>query len=95
MRTRLLIFAFLCIAVMAYAVHVFMQPDQSPLPPAVQVDPPFLPPTFKAKAKRQKAIFCEPLLGCPAYYDDKELMKVGKYGLKYYEWADVIVGDEP
>lgn len=40
------------------------------------------------------AIFCEPLLG-PCWYNDKAQMKVGKYGLKPYEWADVIVGDEP
>lgn len=65
---------------------------QSPLP--VVVEPPFLPPTFKAKVKHPaRAIFCEPLLG-PCYYDDSRQMKVGRNGLKYYEWSDVIVGDE-
>lgn len=82
---------YLAITLLVFVEGCKEEPKVSPLP--VVVEPPFLPPTFKAKVKHPaRAIFCEPLLG-PCYYDDKGLMKVGKRGLKYYEWSDVIVGD--
>lgn len=66
----------------------------SPLPPAVQVEPPFLPPTFKGKVRHPKrCIFVEPEIGPWCRYDDRAMVKVGRDGVKPYAVPEVNTED--